>query len=107
MTETGSEIIEERLIDVFQSTSNQFNLNPLNKDQKSSHWIEANLTKLYGSSERQFNIENLINFRKEGKLNVGIESNSLFEFKFSFWAYCLKTLTEEYILEKNIINKNM
>jgi len=57
-----------KLIEIYKKTSNFFN-NKINIDQKSKHWERR-----YNPLE--INLDNLINFRKDRKLSLGLDDGN-------------------------------
>ena len=65
---------EKRLIEIYNDASRFFYNNKDNTNQKSKHWQRYNL--------REYSLENLINFRNDGKLSGGLDDQKdTFTFK--------------------------
>ncbi len=80
------------LIKNFKTSSDFFYGDKMNNIQKSNHW------KVYDF--RDFNLENLVNFRSENKLSDGLDDQTN-EFNFSIYAQIVKEISEDYILKNS------
>ena len=80
------------LIKNFKNSSDFFYGDKMNSIQKSNHWKVYDL--------RDFNLENLVNFRSENKLSDGLDDQTN-EFNFSIYAQIVKEISEDYILKNS------
>ena len=80
------------LIKNFKTSSDYFYGDNINTIHKSKHW------KVYDF--RDFNLENLVNFRSENKLSDGLDDQTN-EFNFSIFARIVKEISEDYILKNS------
>ena len=85
------------LITIYKNTMNDFYKDKQNNDQKSRHW------KIYDF--REFNLENLTNFRSKGKLSEGLDDQDK-EFSFKIFAKIVNQLGENYVIN-NLPKKNI
>ena len=88
---------EKKLLEIYHQASDFFYNNSLNYNQKSKHWKRYNL--------KNFNLNNLINFRKEGNLSKGLDDQDVV-FSFKIYSDIVSKISESYIL-KNLPNKNV
>ena len=93
---------EKRLIDIYNETSKYFYSNQNNTNQKSKHWKKYNL--------KEFTLDNLINFRNDGKLSGGLDDQND-KFTFKLYSEIINQISELYVLnnlpKKNIGNSNV
>ena len=93
---------ERRLIDIYNETSKYFYSNQNNTNQKSKHWKKYNL--------KEFTLDNLINFRNDGKLSGGLDDQND-KFTFKLFSKIINQISELYVLnnlpKKNIGNSNV
>ena len=59
---------EKRLIEIYTEASQFFYNNNQNTNQKSKHWKKYDL--------REFTLDNLINFRNDGRLSEGLDDQN-------------------------------
>lgn len=85
------------LLTIYKNSMNDFYKDRQNKDQKSRHW------KIYDF--REFNLENLNNFRSKGKLSEGLDDQNK-EFSFEIFAKIINQLGENYVIN-NLPKKNI
>ena len=88
---------EKKLLEIYHQASDFFYNNSLNFNQKSKHWKRYNL--------KNFNLDNLINFRKEGNLSKGLDDQDVV-FSFKIFSDIVNKISESYIL-KNLPVKNV
>lgn len=92
---------EKKLIEIYKKASEYFYNNQNNTNQKSKHWQRYNL--------REFTLDNLINFRNNGKLSGGLDDQND-KFTFKLYSNIISKLSESYVLnnlpKKNIGNSN-
>ena len=93
---------EKRLIEIYKEASKYFYSNQNNTNQKSKHWEEYNL--------KEFTLNNLINFRNDGKLSGGLDDQND-NFTFKLYSEIINQISELYVLnnlpKKNIGNSNV
>lgn len=88
---------EKKFIEIYKEASKYFYTNKNNIDQKSKHWERYNL--------KEFTLDNLINFRNDGKLSGGLDDqNDTFAFK--LYHEIINKTSESYILN-NLPKKNI
>jgi putative sugar O-methyltransferase len=80
------------LIKNFKTSCDFFYGDKLNNIQKSLHW------KVYDF--RDFNLENLVNFRSNNKLSDGLDDQTD-EFNFNIYARIVREISEDYILRNS------
>ena len=93
---------KKKLIEIYKDTSNYFYSDKNNTLQKSKHWKKYNL--------REFTLDNLVNFRNDGKLSRGLDDqNDTFTFK--LYSEIINKTSELYVLnnlpKKNVGNSNV
>jgi putative sugar O-methyltransferase len=93
---------EKRLIDIYKEASKYFYGIQNNTNQKSKHWESYNL--------KEFTLDNLINFRNDGKLSGGLDDQND-NFTFKLYSEIINQISEQYVLnnlpKKNIGNSNV
>jgi len=93
---------EKRLIDIYKEASKYFYVIQNNTNQKSKHWERYNL--------KEFTLDNLINFRNDGKLSGGLDDQND-NFTFKKYSEIINQISEQYVLnnlpKKNIGNSNV
>lgn len=93
---------EKRLIDIYKEASKYFYGIQNNTNQKSKHWERYNL--------KEFTLDNLINFRNDGKLSGGLDDQND-NFTFKLYSEIINQISEQYVLnnlpKKNIGNSNV
>jgi len=93
---------EKRLFDIYKETSKYFYGIQNNTNQKSKHWERYNL--------KEFTLDNLINFRNDGKLSEGLDDQRD-NFTFKLYSEIVNQISEQYVLnnlpQKNIGNSNV
>ena len=88
---------KKKLIDIYNEAYEYFYRNRSNTNQKSKHWERYNL--------KDFTLDNLINFRNNGKLSEGLDDqNDTFTFK--LYSLIINKISELYVL-KNLPKKNI
>ncbi len=85
------------LIDVYSDAKESFYNKKENLNQKSRHW------KIYDF--REFNFENLKNFRSNGKLSEGLDDQNE-SFSFKVFANIINDISEDYLIN-NLPKKNI
>jgi len=92
----------KRLIDIYKEASKYFYVIQNNTNQKSKHWERYNL--------KEFTLDNLINFRNDGKLSAGLDDQNE-HFTFKLYSEIINQISEQYVLnnlpKKNIGNSNV
>ena len=93
---------KKKLIEIYNDASKYFYARKNNTLQKSKHWEKYDL--------REFTLDNLINFRNDGKLSRGLDDqNDTFTFK--FYSEIINKTSEMYVLnnlpKKNVGNSNV
>ena len=96
-----NEMSNQRLLDVFHTTSNDFYLSALNLNQKSLYWQEQNRNK-------KWTIDNLINFRQENNLSHGLDDAKLNSGHLKqIWGKIVEVISEEVVLSSFFNTKNI
>lgn len=80
------------LINIYKKSFNFFYNEKNNIQQKSKHWMRYNMKK--------FNIQNLQNFRKNGKLSGGLDDASN-KVSFDLFSEMVNEISEEYIINNS------
>ena len=88
---------ENKLIEIYKYSSKYFYSNQNNTNQKSKHWESYNL--------KEFSLDNLINFRNDGKLSGGLDDQND-NFTFKFYSEIINQIPELYVLN-NLPKKNI